>query len=228
MLVFAVLKKLPNVKARAVFTVIIAAAAICTNIIFPKGTLATDNEWFNTMVTGLFTRQNAVSYFPFVSWFAFPIVGYWTAYFYRNIKDKKKFYIIVAAAAVALFAVGQGVITAKGLDPAALNPALANEDTYYGLDVWNIMSGTGLVLAELLLCFGILKLTQNRLPNFMLVMSKNIMLIYIIQWIIIAFLYKPFTMLPSVWLNTLIATGVLIASYWIAIILNKMLHKSSL
>ena len=220
MLVFAVMKKLNRVKSKLIFTAVLIVVSTAINVLFPQGTLATGNVWFDTIFVGLFTRQNDKSFFPFASWGVFILLGYWAGYCYRNTKNKKKFFIRAFIVAATLFALGQSVVNGNNMDPSALNPALANSDTYYGMNIWNVMSGCGLVLGDMLICFGIMRLTRDRLPNFMLCMSKNILYVYIVQWIIISLLYKNIIYLPTLWMSILMSFVILVYAYWIAIFLR--------
>ena len=224
MLFFALLKKFKTTYSRAIASIVTVLFSFCILIYFPQGTLTTGNEWFNTIVLGLLTRQNGYSYFPFASWSIFPIVGYWMAYFYKKTDNKKKLYTYTAIAAAILVAVGLSVIIAKGLDPAAVDPMKCNDDTYYGMNLWNVICGAGVVLFGYLAATLVTKLTNDRLPNFMMTMSKNISYIYVIQWIIISFLYTILIRVPSVYISFVIALGVLVATYWLAILVKRLVN----
>lgn len=224
MLMFALIKKCRSTFARAAVSVVILLVSFCILIFFPHGTLTTQNEWFNTIILGLFTRQNPYSYFPFASWSIFPILGYWAAYFYKKTDDKKKLYIAMTVMAVIMVAVGLYVIITRNLDPAAISPIRCTDDTYYGLDVWNAICGGGIILLEYLVATLITRLTNDRLPNFMMTMSKNITYIYVIQWIIISFLYTFLIRIPSVYISFAIALVVLIAAYWLALLLKRLVN----
>lgn len=74
-LYFALMKKLESQKKLAVaVSVLLLAICFSVNILVGFESFTTGNEWMDTIV-GLLIRVNEYSYFPFISWSIYPILG---------------------------------------------------------------------------------------------------------------------------------------------------------
>ena len=74
---------------------------------------------------------------------------------------------------------------------------------------------------EFILAHFILKATTDHIPDFLLIMSKNVTYIYVVKWMIIGFLSPLLVKIMDICLNIAIGVSVLVASYFGGILLKK-------
>ena len=88
-LYFALMKKLEDHKTMMIsISIILVIICMLTNALIGFETFTTGNVWLDT-VLGLFIRVNHLSFFPFISWCVFPIVGYGISFLFKKIDTKK-------------------------------------------------------------------------------------------------------------------------------------------
>lgn len=220
-LFFALLKKLEARPGLAVsLSVILLAVCFSINLLVGFESFTLGNEWMDT-VLGLFIRVNEYSCFPFISWFVFPIVGYWLSVCFQK-TDMKKAVIFAVATGVAAIAAGELLIRASGLMDAAIFDVVGiPEGYYYALHPYYALVGYGLIAIEFAAAHLILRLSRQRLPQFMLTMSKNVTQIYVVQWLLIGLLSPLLVSITSVWANILAALVILFIAYIGGILLKK-------
>ena len=228
MLFFALMKKIddkPGLKAGISIAIVIAV--FVTAGLFPPESYE-GNQWVATLL-GIFTRQNEYSWFPLVPWSVFPITGYWAAKLYRRLNDRKKFALIALAVGAVFTPVCWIINKVNGWPQGALNPAWIDYGKdYYGLSPVNIIGALGVLGLELAVIFVILTLTKGKLHPLLLSMSRNVMRIFIAHWLFVSPLFVVLIHVTNIWVNNLIALGVLIATLAVVQLYNKFIAKDSL
>lgn len=213
-LYFALMKKLESRNTlRAVISVFIVGICICINILVPPESFTTGSIWLDTIL-GLFIRLNDKSYFPFICWIFFPVIGFGAGCFFRK-NGMKKTTIAAAITGAAALIISLPLMSALGLGRSLSGAA------YYGLHPVLALFGYSIIAAEFLIVRVILLAAKNRLPNLILTMSKNVSSIYIVQWAIISILSPALVLITNVWINVAAGIAILAVSYYLGKILKE-------
>ena len=213
-LYFALMKKLESKNTqRIMISIMIIAICFCVNILVPAESFTTGSVWLDTIL-GFFIRLNDRSYFPFISWIFFPVTGFGAAAFYRKY-GMKKTTIAAAVTGACAYIVSTLVKTALGMS------ALPSTPEYYGLHPINALNGFAIIAAEFLIVRLILLASRNRMPGFLLTMSKNVSYIYIIQWPLISVLSPLLVGITNIWINVIAGIVILVISYFLGNLLKK-------
>ena len=214
-LYFALMKKLESKNTlRIMLSIMLVAICFSVSILVPVESFTTGSVWFDTIL-GFFIRLNDRSYFPFISWIFFPVIGFGAAAFYRKYGMKKT---TIAAALTGAFA----YIVSTLLKIALGMPTNPSTPEYYGLHPINALYGFAIIAAEFLIVRLILLASKNRLPGFLLTMSKNVFYIYIIQWPLISILSSVLVGIKNIWINVIFGIAILVVSYFLGKLLKKM------
>ena len=227
MIYFAVMKKF---KEKPVMAVSISAALVivCFAINAAAGfeSFTTGNSWIDTGI-GLFIRENEWSYFPFISWIIFPVVGYGAAALFKKATSRRAVLIFAVIAGVSLITFAEITMAAFGVQDAVIFGAhSASEASYYALHPLCAICGCGVIALEFVIANLILMISRQRLPKFMSKMSRNVMEIYIAQWLFIGCLSPVLSGVTNLWVNILFATAVTFASYFGAEMYKWLMMKS--
>ena len=97
-------------------------------------------------------------------------------------------------------------------DPVVVDVVRTREVIYYSLHPIYALAGYGIIAIEFVIIHFILWAIHNRIPGFMLTMSKNVTHIYIVQWVVIGFLSPVLVSITNMWVCLLVALLVLCAS----------------
>lgn len=209
-LYFAVMKKLESKNTlRIVISVLLVGICFCVNSLVPPESFTTGSNWADTIL-GLLIRVNDRSYFPFISWIVFPVIGFGAASFLKKYGMKK---FMITAAVTGAVALAVSLVSGQVLDITSWG--------YYGLHPVKALEGYAIIVVEFFVATLILKASKNRLPGFMLTMSKNVSYIYIVQWVLASALAPVLVMITNVWINVVVGIAVLIASYFLGMLLKK-------
>ena len=220
-LYFALLKALEERKSlRILVSALLVGLCFCTNIVIGFESFTTGNEWLDTLL-GLFIRVNEYSYFPFVSWIVFPVMGLGIASLCRKIGKKKLVLFAALTGTVALIASSVAVRAMGMPDATIVDVVSVREGVYYALHPIYALAGYGIIMVEFVLAYLVLLATKDRLPGFMLTMSKNVAQIYIVQWLAIGLLSPLLVMIENIWVNVGMGCLVLIISYLGGLLLKK-------
>ncbi|MBR6953575.1 MAG: DUF1624 domain-containing protein [Clostridia bacterium] len=219
-LYFALMKALEERKGlRILVSALLVSLCFCANIFIGFESFTTGNEWLDTLL-GLFIRVNEYSYFPFVSWIVFPVLGFGVASLCRIIGKKKLVLFAALTGTVALIASSVAVRAMGMPDATIVDVVSVREGVYYALHPIYV-AGYGIIMVEFALTYLVLLATKNRLPGFMLTMSKNVAQIYIVQWLAIGLLSPLLVMIENIWVNVGMGCLVLIISYLGGLLLKK-------
>ncbi len=217
-LYFALMKKLESSKSlRITVSILLVGVCFLINILVPAESFTTGNEWLDTIL-GLFIRLNDRSYFPFISWIFFPVVGYGAACYFQK-HGMSRTLIAGAVTGAAAVAVGLALRSALGMPLSVFAGAAGGE--YYRLHPAYALSGYAIIVIEFIIVRLILQASGNRMPGFMLTMSKTVAHIYIVQWSIISILSPVLVSITNIWINAAFGIAILIVSYYIGILLKK-------
>ena len=221
MLFFALMKKMKdNLKFRAVFSIVLILLVFIADIIFKPETFE-GNQWIATLI-GVFVRQNDYSWFPIVPWAVFPVTGYWAGWLYRRWNNRAKFAVISLVIGLILVPVTVIILKAKELPMASANPGWVETIDYYSLTALNVICGIGIICLEMAVAFGILTLSKGRIPSLFEDMSRNVMGMFLVQWIFISPMMPFLLKVTDVWINVLIGTVVFILTYIVVRLLCKV------
>lgn len=215
MLYFAAMKGLRNKPVIAgVVSAAIVGVCFAVNAVFSFESFSTGNAWFDTFL-GLFIRENDYSFFPFVSWIVFPIIGYWAAILFKKATSRKSVMIFTITTGVAALAFSQVMMTVFGTSDAVITGAhSALDGEYYSMSPLCAICGYGVIALEFAVANLIMMATKQRLAKCLGKMSKNVMEIYIAQWVLIGLLSPALVRVTNLWINLLIGIAVLFGSYY--------------
>ena len=221
MLFFALIKKMKdNLKLRAVLSAVLILMVFAADMIFKPETFE-GNQWIATLI-GVFVRQNDYSWFPIVPWAVFPVMGYWAGWLYRRWNNRTKFAVTSLVIGLILVPVTVIILKVKELPMASANPGWVEAIDYYSLTALNVICAIGIICLEMAAVFGILTLSKGRIPSLFADMSRNVMGMFLMQWFFISPMLPFLLKVTDVWINVLIGTAVLIVTYIVVKLLNKV------
>ena len=203
---------------------VLLGVCLFINDFVPVETISTGYDWLDTLI-GLFIRENEFSYFPFISWIAFPVIGYWMGVAYRKSQNHTKYNIILGVTGSIAVVLSTVLMNIQNIPNAALDPYNVTDTEYYAMSSLNCLCGYGMIALEFVLASGLLKLTKGVVPHVLLEMCKNVMHIYVAQWLFIGLLAKEIANVYSTLTSILISTVVLVAAYAYAVLRESFLKK---
>ena len=128
---------------------------------------------------------------------------------------------------VILIAFAEIMMAVFGIQDAVIIGAhSASEASYYALHPLCAICGCGVIAIEFIIANLILMISRQRLPKFMSKMSRNVMEIYIAQWLFIGCLSPVLSGVTNLWVNILFATAVTFASYFGAEMYKWLMMKN--
>ena len=223
-LYFALLKKLESRKNVAV-AVSLLTLGVCFYLNIQTGleSFTTGSEWLDTLL-GLLIRVNEYSYFPFISWFFFPILGYWLGFCFQKATMKKALIFAFITGVEAFFFSEWLIRSGRMMDATVFNVLEIEEGFYYDLHPLYALAGYGIIALEFVLAHLAVKLCRNQLHPVLMTMSRNVTQIYVVQWVVIGLLSPVLAGMTNIWSNILTALFVLFVAYFG----GKMLKKTNL
>lgn len=223
-LYFALLKKLESRKNVAI-AVSLLTLGVCFYLNIQTGleSFTTGSEWLDTLL-GLLIRVNEYSYFPFISWFFFPILGYWLGFCFQKATMKKALIFAFITGVEAFFFSEWLIRSGRMMDATVFNVLEIEEGFYYDLHPLYALAGYGIIALEFVLAHLAVKLCRNQLHHVLMTMSRNVTQIYVVQWVVIGLLSPVLAGMTNIWSNILAALFVLFVAYFG----SKMLKKTNL
>ena len=223
--VIFLIPKIKTVRDGLMVSAIVIAIAFAVNIIFGFETFTTGNNWADTLI-GLFIRENEWSYFPFISWIVFPLTGFGAGYYYIKLNDHKKYVRLMLFTGIALLAIGVCLMQILGMDKKVLFlPYGTNYGLYYSMHPVYAVTALGMISAEFALVSLILKFTNNTIPSFMTEMSRNVMDIYVLQWMFVGCASILLVRLSSIYVNMMIAVVFIVTAFFVSRALESRKRK---
>jgi len=182
-LAFILLGFLTKYKISPLAIILIAMLMVTIDTIIPD---------FSTGITyidgflGRFIYMNEDSCFPLLTWFVFPTIGYYVGYYYKNFEKEiqRKYFMIktffISFTALVGFCF---VLNSYDIDPLLIMTSPANT---YITDFTNVVMLTFLAgMWFALFYFIYFKVKNTKICQFFVFISKDILLYYVTQWIII-------------------------------------------
>lgn len=135
-------------------------------------------------IVGAFFYQNEFTTFPLFSWFMYPAAGYFFGTCLLRVADKKRFYLRILVVSALFFAVFTGVLLALGLDVTELFMSY----DYYAQGLIHILW----ILPICALVYGLFYFVslgvKGKIKRVVEFIGSKVNDIYIIQWILVAWL----------------------------------------
>ena len=178
-----------TVKKPVLICCIVGALSLIGGFFLPYIDFDTGNTALN-LVLGLFVHTDEYSYFSIASWIIFPIAGYLFGKVLSKEDSKAKFYKFSAVICAGILALTTVMGLSYGYKNSMLNP-LGAAEKYYIPNFFSQLWGVAFVIIWIALCYLITgKMKDGRFKNLVIWGSKNIMPIYVLQWLTIV-LMKP-------------------------------------
>jgi uncharacterized membrane protein len=175
-LFFALMEKL---KLRFIHIVLITLALSCLNYLL---TIPTENLIWG-FTAGLFVRVWEYSYFPFLAWIGYPVIGYAFASLLARCADKNVFYkylFVVSILVVAAISLGS---LKYGFDIWSIH--FGPED-YYSQDFIQYILVGGICFSWISILYMLSKISAlNFIGKQFYRWSKNVTVIYFVQYMIL-------------------------------------------
>lgn len=172
---FVVKKKFNNISLIIIGFLLIGLNMIIINV-------NTDNIYLSAVI-GLFWGSSELSYFPFLSWIIYPILGYVFGTMLIKCNNKKRLYSFLLLASMILL-ISIIVITYKlRIDIGFYDPYKYYHHSFFGNLIFVFFTTFWISILYFIskVFFGLLKTTISR-------WSKNVTSIYFIHWVIIGLL----------------------------------------
>ena len=213
-LFFALMQKL---KFNHVHIILITLAFSCLNYIL---TIPVENLWLQP-ITGLFVCTSEISFFPFLSWIGYPVMGYIFADLLIRCSDKRKFYRILFASSVLITAAVTLGARKYGFDIWSMH--FGPGEYYYQDFIQYILVG-GICFSWISILFALSEIKGLTIVGKQLARwSKNTTVIYFAQWMIIGWLYimEPIKFPANIAANLILGIAISILSDVSAILYQK-------
>ena len=176
-LLFALKEKF---KLMTIHLIIFALVLSCLNLILTR---PIDNIYLGTFL-GLFARINEYSYFPLLSWFCYPVMGYVAGKFLKCCTDKTllyKYIFVISSLVIVCMTLGA---FKYGFNIWAMY--LEEPDNYYFQDFLQYILVSGMVFSWISVLYGLSKIKLLEFFGKILSRwSRNVTTIYCAQWLII-------------------------------------------
>lgn len=208
-LYFAIMQKLNrNSKSAIVFSVLLLSSSMILNVSLGYETFTTGNNWYDTLI-GFMIRENEYSYFPFISWILFPATGYGAAFVYQKMAGKKNLLLYCFSVGIGMILVSELLMNTFSITDVIIRNVYPAEDGYYAMHPVCGLGAIGIILTEFTLVSHLLRNRKEQLPAFFLFVSRNVMFIYVTQWIMIGLLSPVLKDVTQIGVNMLFSIGIL-------------------
>lgn len=151
---------------------------------------------------GLLIGYNGLSFFPFLTWMVYPLIGYLFGYFLVRVSNQSRFYTLCGLTGAAIF-FGATFVVDYILEWDNL---LYSASAYYHHQGVENLIATGFILFFIGICFWIGRLLPKWLERPITRWSANVTDIYFIHWVIIG------------WLSAFMGYGTLSTPYYAALV----------
>ena len=180
---------------------------------------ATGIHWLDLFL-GLFYKTYHYAYFPLFHWLILPVVGLKIGELYLHLENKVRFYIFTLLVIFPICAAFEVVAYTAGLQ------LLGEVTEYYYFTLLSGVSLCGFVMAWISLIGLVLMLFKNPRTGFFALLSKNVLSIYCIHWVIVFYLqyifalYWHYEVMPE-WQWALFSIGVFSVSVCLSLAYTK-------
>jgi hypothetical protein len=197
---------------------------MAVNVIFGFETFSTNNPWTDTLI-GFIIRENEYSYFPFISWIIFPVVGYACAFVYEKYWDRENIPVLTLAGGICTILISELLMNIFSVRDVIIRHVFPAQPGYYAMHPLCALCAFGIIVIEFSLAMVGLKLLKGKFTPFFNFVSKHVMFIYIAQWIIIGLLTPTLYNVTSIYVNVLFSICILVAVLVITYIREKILNS---
>ena len=171
---------------------------------------ATGNVWLDN-IYGIIVRLNDFSFFPFLIWINFPIIGYVLATLYKNASNKKHLKFVLLFAAITLIITCSVYMKHAGMINSVEFAAVDTEGAYYAMSIPNILYSFGIVILDISVCSLFLLIKPlDAIHKILFFLSKNIAKIYVLHWLYIGLTTHIIQTFTSIYGNMLFSFFILL------------------
>ena len=182
MLTFAIIKKL-NLNS---IQIVIYAAAVSLIGQFLTYSISLPEGWISRN-PGLLWGSGEMSYFPYCSWIAFPLVGYLFGRDLINCEDKPGLYKKLAIVGIPLYFAMTAVAALVRIDFGQLTGEY--QEAYYHMGLYGNICILAFVLGWISVCYLISLHTPKKIMAYFMRLCNNITRIYVVQYFLIIYAY---------------------------------------
>ena len=144
------------------------------------------------------------------------MVGYGAAMAYKEIRDDRQFLKFAAITGIAAILSAELAIYHWDMPDATLLDSFeVDEGLYYSMHPFDATVALGIIALEFVAASFVIKLLKN-LPPIIENMSRNVMEIYIAQWVIIGCLSPQIFKINEPWLSVAASFAILVESCIVA------------
>lgn len=202
------------VKKPALVCGIACALSLIGGFFLPYLDFCTENTALN-LILGLFVRTDEYAFFPFTSWIVFPTVGYLFGKLFVKTEDRKKLYRRSAILAAVVLILVTVVGLSLGYENSMLNALDCEDADYYAPNFFSQLWGLSFVVLLAAAAYWITgKMKEGRLTALITWGSKNVMTLYILQWLVIAILAPVVCLSSNIFYTYLICAVVTVLTYF--------------
>ena len=171
---------------------------------------ATGNDWLDN-IYGIIVRLNEFSYFPFLIWINFPVIGYVLATLHKNASNKKHLKFVLLFYAIVLIITCSVYMKHIGMINSVEFAAVPSEDAYYGMSIPNILYSFSIVIIDIFICSLFLLIKPlDVIHKILFFLSKNIAKIYVLHWLYIGLTTHIIKTFTSIYWNMLFSLFILL------------------
>ena len=181
---------------------------------------ATNIHWLDLFLA-LFYKTYHYAFFPLFHWLILPVVGLKVGELYLHLENKVRFYAFTLLIIFPISAAFEVVAYTAGLE------LLGETTEYYCFTLLSGVSLCGFVMAWISLIGLVTMLFKNPHIGFFTLLSRNVLSIYCIHWVIVFFmqyffaLYWHYEVMPE-WQWALLSIAVLAVSIGLSIAYTKV------
>ena len=180
---------------------------------------ATNIHWLD-LILGLFYKTYHYAFFPLFHWLILPVVGLKVGELYLHLENKLCFYVFTILIILPISCAFEVVAYTAGLE------LLGEATEYYCFTLLSGVSLCGFVMGWISLIGLVLMLFKNLHIGFFVLLSRNVLSIYCIPWVIVFFMqylfavYWKYEEMPE-WQWALLSIAVLAVSIGLSIVYTR-------
>ena len=138
-------------------------------------------------VLGLFWGSSEISFFPYCSWIAFPLIGYIFGKELINTENKAGLYASIAKVSIPVYFAMMANAAYAGIDFGQLTGEY--QVSYYHMGIYGNVCLLAFVFGWLSICYLISMFIPEGIMAYFIKLSRNITKIYVVQYILIIYTY---------------------------------------
>jgi len=172
---------------KPIWSLVLGLVMMGIDTVIPDGLV--ENEYV-ALFLGNFFRVDDTSYFPLLSWFIYPAIGYTVGSYFKEMQQdpdrKKRFYIILSGMALSMIFAYYAALKTNGISVLEM---IDSQSTIYINDFLRALSAVLLSSIFLAIAYYVCDYLCGPKPrNVIVKISDAILIFYALQWIIIGWL----------------------------------------